>query len=119
MILTLFILFLAFALILYFAGRYNNAPYLSIGTSGIVFLLGVVLLFGGVEYYSGSNDVYSYGENSSLIGVDSVRQYSPLISNVVNGVDVLHFFGFLMAVLGIIIFISSMQDLGRLKGEYE
>lgn len=119
-------MFLVFSLVLYFSSRYNDAPYLAIVSSGIIFLLGATLLLGGVEYSTGFDKTVSYSINYSdsstpIVNYSSniTAEYSPLVTNIVQGIDVLHFFGFLMVVIGMIVFISSMQDLGKLRGKDE
>ena len=114
MLLIVFGLLLALTLIFLFAGQYMDAPFLKISGSVFMFIMGMVLLFGAVSYQSGSTEVtqYSYvGENLSLTNTTTNYIYSDWGTDVVNGLDINHVFGFLLCVVGVFLFIFAFIEI--------
>jgi len=112
MILTLFIMFLAISLILIILGYFSaNSQSLSILGFSLLFVLGVVLLSGFVEYKA--------GETATVTGNETVTvyNYSNYDSEVIPGgiFTINHLFGFLIAVLAIFGFIDVNMNLKGLK----
>lgn len=137
LIFFIFILFLSIAF--YFTGGFIESPPMQIAGSVFIFVLGSVLMLGGVVYQSGHCDVYVYGSNFTgdsphwdsihpseapdfnpstdpiyLFGINRTVHYKELgTTTIVGNIDVENLIGFLLSVAGIFGFISIMINLGR------
>lgn len=60
MIIGLYIAFLILAIIIVGLSQYTGSPPLQLGAYTILFILGIILLSGGVSYESGETKAYSY-----------------------------------------------------------
>jgi hypothetical protein len=136
MILELYIAFLALAVVSVILGIYTQAPVISIGGYGILFILGVILLLGGLQYRTGTVDTYSYmcsscvnTENrtqnvtvsfnaSQVASVTQTYIYSGFDNEIVQGITIHHFFGFLLSVFSVFGFVSVFLNLGG-KSNYD
>ena len=115
MILTVFLVFLGLTIALLLAGEYLEAPVLQIGGTGFLFLLGIVLLTGSLQYPTGeySEQTYSYsGGNISQITQTMNTTYTSFDDEIVEGIDLNHVFGIVLSVLGVFGFMNIMFRLG-------
>jgi hypothetical protein len=128
MILTLFIVLLVLSLATIVISQYTNAPPLSLTGYLFVFILGLVLLTGNVEYKSGEITSYTYlcggqcfdnrsstyfnltnaQSVSSEIKTDTYTNYS---GEVVSGIMLHHVFGFFMSILAAFGFVITLLHL--------
>lgn len=112
MILELYAVFLAISVIGIVIGVYTEAPVLSIGAYGFLFILGIILLFGGVQYKTGTTEQYSYSINTSLVSsITTTNTYTNYDSEIYAGVTIHHILGFLLSVLSVLGFMSVMFNL--------
>jgi len=61
----LFLLFFGIGLVLTIAGFALDLPLLNLSGTIMIFLMGMALLQGGLDYKVGEHEVYSYGNNLS------------------------------------------------------
>lgn len=114
MLLIVFGLLLALTLIFLFVGVSMDAPYFKIGGATFMFVLGLVLLFGTVTVQSGLVEATTYTYdlgNVSLTNTTTSFVYSDISRDLVNGLDVMHLFGFLLSVIGVFTFMYSFFEI--------
>ena len=115
-ILEIYGLLLFFSLLIIFIGKYASFDDLKLAGTLFIFILGVVLMLGGVQYRSGSMEVelYFYDNvtlsNTSTTVTDSYSDYS---GEVIAGLNLNHVMGFFMAAIGILSFTLSFFNLRR------
>jgi len=138
MLLTVFVCFIVLAFALIVIGQTISNPSFQVAGSVFLFVLGVVLMFGGVNHQTGYEDTLVYGGNFTssvhwdeahpseypsfnlsedpiyLFHSQRIYVYSPLESTeIVGGINVEHLIGLLLAVMGISCFVGVMMSLGR------
>lgn len=136
MILTIWTVLLVLSLVVVIGGKYVNSPPLQISGFFFLFLLGITLLSGGVQYKNGVTETYNYmclgcGGNSIptftgnasidkpfVSSISKADTYSNYSGEVVYGIMLHHVFGFFVTVLSILGFISCLINL-RPDGDVE
>jgi len=107
LILEIYSILLFISLFCVIAGKYVDSPPLILGGYTFVFLLGLVLMLGGVEYKTGS--VTTLTVNDTVI--TSVGVYSNFSNEVYQNLNINHVFGFFMCILSSLGFISQLLNL--------
>lgn len=125
MIITIWAIILGLALILIFAGRFTDAPPVAIAGYSIIFILGLVLMLGSLQYQTGetslSNYTYTAG-NLTSINETIIYTYGYYDNEIVQGITLSHTTGFLICVLSVLGFISVMFNLNpnrKKPGQYD
>lgn len=114
MIIELFIVFLLISIALIIIGNLKNyldAPSVIIAGYTLLFILGIIIITGGLQYSSGDINVvtYNWGINTSEPLNQTVETvYESFDDEIVMGIDLNHFFGFLLSVVGILGFVHVM-----------
>lgn len=114
MLLQIFIFLVVLALVLIIGGFYIEAPVTQIAGTAILFVTGLLLLVGSVEYPSGSNQQVSYtyvSGNLSSSTINETTTFSSWDEEVVQGVQVKHTLAFLLLVTSILILVSVLAQL--------
>jgi hypothetical protein len=140
MLLSIFIFLVFVSLVLIVAGYYIEAPVAQIAGTAIMFITGLLLLLGSVEYVSGvdSERYYQYGNNFSgenphwdsyspgdepvfnpsdkeafLFHVyeNSTNVYSTWDEEILGGIKTRHTVAFLLLISAILVFISVLSQL--------
>lgn len=118
MILELYIVFLALSIVFIFAGKYADLHDLQLAGTVFLFVLGLVLVFGGVSYKVGATSTESHtylNATTGVINTTTLNQtfiYANYDNETVSGITVNHFFGFLLTIIGIFSFILSLFQMG-------
>lgn len=103
-------------------GKFTDAPPLQIGGYGFMFILGLVLMLGALQYPTGTNTLstYNYTEsNLTSINETTNKIYTNYSNEIIQGITLNHTIGFFICVLSILGFISVMDNLGKLRKERE
>lgn len=115
MITTIFIILLILALSLIIAGFYTKAPPVNLTGYLFLFILGLVLLTGGLQYKSGSSTTFNYS-NTTLISQNTTDQYSNYDNEIIQGITLNHVLGFFISCLGALGWIITLTNLEAYKG---
>jgi len=139
MILEIFILLFLISLSFIILGYFTLAPPIQIIGYTFVFILGLVVMFGGLQYKTGESEIYNYGANFTnsvhwdsehptsypaftpntdpiyLFHLNKTNIYSDFDNEIVADITVNHFFGLFLAISGVLGFISVMLNLGVKK----
>jgi protein-S-isoprenylcysteine O-methyltransferase Ste14 len=107
MVIEIFFILLLISLFSVSAGKYVDSPPLMLGGYTFIFLLGLVLMLGGVEYRTGSVTILS--ANDTMI--NTTGTYSNYNGEVFQGLMINHVFGFFMCILSAFGFISQLLNL--------
>jgi len=123
MLLTLYIVFLSLALALITIGKFSGHIDLTISGSAFLFILGIVLMLGGLQYEIGETSLsnYSYIDDDDDTIIDTIAKnstavYSNYDSEIVLGITINHTFGLLLAFLGGLLFMFSLFEMKKLPG---
>lgn len=125
MIITIWAIILGLALILVIAGRYTDAPPVAIAGYSIIFILGLVIMLGSLQYITGETSLSNYtyiAGNLTSINETRTYTYGYYDNEIVQGITLSHSIGFLMCVLSVLGFMSVMFNLNPRKkkpGEYD
>jgi len=115
-LLEIYGLFLFFSLLIIVIGKYAELDDLQLAGTFFIFILGIVLMLGGVQYHNGSVEVRNYAYdnvtlwNTTTTVTDSYSAYS---GEIVAGLELNHVLGFFMAAIGILSFSLSFFNLRR------
>jgi len=139
MIITLFALLLILTLILIIAGKYIEAPGLQLAGYTFLFLLGIIILFGEVEYQTGElntlTPTYSIGcisgypscgfaceqdcttPQSQIINTltNTTYTYTHFTNEIYAGVNLNHIIGFLLCIISGLGFAIVLMNLDKFK----
>lgn len=116
MLVIVFGFLLALTLVFLLTGQYMDAPFLKISGSVFMFLLGMIVMFGSLSIQNGLNEstIYSYeAGNLSRTNTTTVYTYSNISSDIVNGLNINHLFGFLMCVIGVFLFMFAFLEIKK------
>lgn len=116
MIIAIWIIILALSLILIIAGKYIEGPPLQIGGFAFLFIMGLTLMLGGVQYTSGSNSITTYtynGTNITQTNETITNLYTSYSTEIIQGITINHTVGFFICVLSVFGFISVMMNLDK------
>ena len=129
MLLVWFSIVLALALILVLFGYFLSSPPLAIAGSGLIFLLGSIVMFSNLEVKTGYTEtIYAPCENNCTEVREGGDIYLAEVttSNItyifgsiqeeeVIGVGINHFLGFILSLIGVFIFIDIFSGIRGLK----
>jgi len=125
MILELYITLLALSIIIVIAGKYLEGPPLQLTGYTFLFILGLVLLSGLIEYKSGEIKSYNYAcdylcDNHSLVNatgahvISSIVEqdtYSSFDTEIILGITLNHVFGLFIMLLSAFGWIITLFNL--------
>jgi len=118
LIITIFAILLGLTLILFFVGHYTEAPVLEIAASGFLFLLGLAVLTGSIQYVAGQTETISYtylNETSGVINQTAAtitNSYTAWSDEIISGVNFNHLIGFFLTATGALAFANVFFNLG-------
>jgi len=109
MIIEIFGIFLLLSLLLIPIGYLCKSPALMIGGTSFIFILGIVVLLGGLQYATGKTSYVTgnYTQTNTTYGAYTAETFI--------GIDVVHLLGFFMCILGVFGFISTFVELGEMN----
>lgn len=126
MIITIFVILLIISLALITIAKALKQPPLALAGFLFLFILGLVLMIGGLEYQAGETEAYTYvcaccnetrytEECSSgeltLKNITKQKVYSAYDSEIVQGIQVNHIYGFFLCIIAIFGFVLTLTNL--------
>jgi hypothetical protein len=111
MILTLFAILLALTIILIMASKYIEAPGLQLTGYCFLFLLGLVVLFGSLQYPTGEISNFGYS-GEEITSVNFTTTYSNFTNEIYAGVNLNHIIGLFLCItsgLGFAIVLMNLE----------